>query len=55
MDSPFPALTVALNIRLSVEAASGDNIESLTFLNIPLTLKGRPDEQFGSCATLSRE
>jgi hypothetical protein len=37
-------------IRLTVEAVSGDNIESLTFLNVPLTLKGRPDEQFGSCA-----
>jgi hypothetical protein len=37
-------------IRLTVEAVSGDNVESLTFLNIPLTLKGRPDEQFGSCA-----
>ena len=37
-------------IRLAVEAVSGDNIESLVFLNVPLTLKGRPDEPFGSCA-----
>jgi hypothetical protein len=37
-------------ILLAVEAVSGDDIESLTFLNVPLTLKGRPDEQFGSCA-----
>lgn len=37
-------------IHLAVEAASGDNIESLTFLNVPLTLKGWPDESFGSCA-----
>jgi len=37
-------------IRLTVESVSGDNIESLVFLNIPLTLHGRPDESFGSCA-----
>ncbi len=37
-------------IRLTVEAVAGDNVESLTFLNLPLTLKGRPDESFGSCA-----
>ncbi len=39
-----------LYIRLALESVSGDNIESLVFLNIPLTLKGRPDESFGSCA-----
>jgi hypothetical protein len=37
-------------IRLAVEAVSSDNIESLIFLNVPLTLQGRPDESFGSCA-----
>jgi hypothetical protein len=37
-------------IRFAVEAVSGDDIESLTFLNVPLTLQGRPDEPFGSCA-----
>ncbi len=37
-------------IRLVVESVSGDNIESLVFLNVPLTLQGRPDEPFGSCA-----
>ncbi len=37
-------------IRLVVESVSGDNIESLVFLNIPLTLKGLPNESFGSCA-----
>jgi hypothetical protein len=37
-------------IRLVVESVNGDNIESLVFLNIPLTLKARPDESFGSCA-----
>ncbi len=37
-------------IRLAVESVSGDNIESFVFLNIPLTLKGRSDESFGSCA-----
>ena len=39
-----------LYIRFAVESVSGDNIESLVFLNIPLTLQGRPDESFGSCA-----
>ena len=37
-------------IRIVVEDVSGDNIESLVFLNIPLALQGRPDESFGSCA-----
>jgi len=37
-------------IRLSVESVSGDNVESLLFLNVPLTLHGRPQEQFASCA-----
>ena len=36
-------------IRVAVESVSGDNIESLVFLNIPLTLKGLPNESFGSC------
>ncbi len=36
-------------IRLAVESVSGE-VESLTFLNIPLTLQGRPDEPFGACA-----
>jgi len=37
-------------IRLTVESIAGGQIESLVFLNIPLTLKGRPEEPFGSCA-----
>jgi hypothetical protein len=37
-------------IRFSVESVRGDNIDCLVFLNIPLTLKGRPTEPFGSCA-----
>ena len=37
-------------IRLTVESLSGDNIESLVFLNVPLTLQARPTESFGSCA-----
>jgi len=37
-------------IRLAVESAIGYNVESLVFLNVPLTLGGRPDEPFGSCA-----
>jgi hypothetical protein len=37
-------------IRLTVESVKGPEIESLVFLNVPLTLKGRPDESFGACA-----
>jgi hypothetical protein len=37
-------------IILSVESVSGGEIDSLTFLNVPLTLKGAPDERFGACA-----
>ena len=37
-------------IRLVVELVSGENVESLIFLNVPLTLQGRPAEPFGSCA-----
>ncbi len=37
-------------IRLSVVSVNDGNIDSLVFLNIPLTLKGRPAELFGSCA-----
>ncbi|MCU0918062.1 MAG: hypothetical protein MUC88_26395 [Planctomycetes bacterium] len=37
-------------IRLAVDSVSGDNLESIVFLNIPLTLQGRPAEPFGACA-----
>ncbi|MBP7054070.1 MAG: hypothetical protein KBE65_23930 [Phycisphaerae bacterium] len=37
-------------VRLSVESVAGGPVESLVFLNIPLTLQGRPDELFGACA-----
>lgn len=37
-------------IRFVVESVSGKGVESLVFLNIPLTLQGRPTEPFGSCA-----
>ncbi len=37
-------------IRLTVDRVTGDPIDSLLFLNIPLTLKGRPCEPFGACA-----
>jgi len=39
-----------LYIRFVVESVSGKDIESLVFLNVPLTLQGRPSEPFGSCA-----
>ena len=38
-------------ITFSVESVSGGDVDSLTFLNTPLTLKGSPDESFGACAT----
>jgi hypothetical protein len=37
-------------MRLTVESVKGEGLESLVFLNVPLTLKGRPDEAFGACA-----
>ncbi len=37
-------------IQFTVDSVSGDNIESIIFLNVPLTLQGRPDESFGACA-----
>jgi len=37
-------------VRLAVDSVSGDNLESVTFLNVPLTLQGRPAESFGACA-----
>ena len=37
-------------IRLTVESVAGAEIESLVFLHVPLTLKGKPEEPFGACA-----
>ncbi len=37
-------------IVLSVESVSGADVDELVFLNVPLTLKGTPDEPFGACA-----
>jgi hypothetical protein len=37
-------------IYWAVESVSGKDVESLVFLNVPLTLSGRPGEAFGSCA-----
>jgi len=37
-------------IRLCVESITGKAVESLVFLNVPLTLKGRPEEPFAACA-----
>jgi len=36
-------------IVLTVESVAGD-VESLTFLNVPLTLRASPDDRFGACA-----
>jgi hypothetical protein len=37
-------------VQLTVDSVGGDDIESLVFLNVPLTLQGRPAEPFGACA-----
>ena len=37
-------------ILLEVESVKGGDIESLVFLNVPLTLKGKPEEPFAACA-----
>ncbi len=37
-------------VGLTVESVKGPEIDSLVFLNAPLTLKGVPDEPFGACA-----
>jgi len=37
-------------IRLAVERTEGAPVESLTFLNVPLSLRGFPEEAFGACA-----
>jgi len=37
-------------VTFCVESVSGGEIEALTFLNVPLTLKGVPAEPFGACA-----
>jgi hypothetical protein len=37
-------------IQLVMDSVSGNGIESLVFLNVPLTLQGRPAESFGACA-----
>ena len=37
-------------IRFGVEAVRGDDIDALVFLNVPLTVRGAPDEPFGACA-----
>ncbi|MCL4787674.1 MAG: hypothetical protein KJ070_12915 [Verrucomicrobia bacterium] len=42
--------THPFGIVLTVESVNGGGIDGLTFLNVPLTVKGRPDEPFGVCA-----
>jgi hypothetical protein len=37
-------------VLLRVESVSGPDVESLTFLNAPLSLEGAPGEAFGACA-----
>lgn len=37
-------------ICLTVESVTGPGIDSLVFLNVPLTVQGRPEEAFGACA-----
>ena len=42
--------TLSSCIIFSVQSVDGGEIDALTFLNVPLTLKGKPDEPFGACA-----
>ena len=37
-------------ITFSVQSVDGGEIDALTFLSVPFTLKGRPEESFGTCA-----
>ena len=37
-------------IQVTVDEVTGDNVDSLIFLNVPLTLQGRPVESFAACA-----
>lgn len=37
-------------LELRVESVKGGAVESLVFLNVPLTLVGKPEEVFGACA-----
>lgn len=37
-------------VIIKVESVAGGEVEALAFLNVPLTLKGTPDEPFGACA-----
>jgi len=37
-------------VLFAVESIAGAEVDALTFLNIPLTLKGLPAEAFGACA-----
>lgn len=38
------------NIVMKVISVNGEGVESLVFLDIPLTLKAKPDEPFAACA-----
>ena len=38
------------HIAFTVESVSGGEVDALTFLNIPLTLQGVPNDSFGACA-----
>lgn len=38
------------HISFGVESVSGGEIDSLTFLHVPLALRGVPEERFGACA-----
>lgn len=37
-------------VVMRLESVSNGEVEALTFLNLPLTLKGQPGEPFGACA-----
>jgi len=37
-------------VALTVESITGGTVEALTFVNVPLSLRGSPEEPFGACA-----
>ena len=37
-------------LRLTVASFDGASVDTLTFLNVPLTVRGEPSEPFGACA-----
>ncbi len=50
VEAVLRATAVKRYIVLEVVSLSGDGVEQLTFVDVPLRLKGQPDEPFAACA-----